>query len=159
MKRGYSWQIFTFCWPCILIKFFISIHLLHSSTCFEHYCAHHQEDNCINTHLVSSLSLGDCSDHRLREDWLASNQSSRNLCTEQSFEEYSDSKLYENPSSGSDLFHADGQTDRHTWRSLKSVSEILRMRLKTNRCMVCREMGCAYHENPAKHKWTILMHI
>jgi hypothetical protein len=30
-------------------KFFILIHLLHSSTCFEHYCAHLQEDNCINT--------------------------------------------------------------------------------------------------------------
>ena len=25
------------------------IHFLHSSTCFEHYCAHLQEDNCINT--------------------------------------------------------------------------------------------------------------
>jgi len=52
--------IFTFCWLCILIwesffstnlmnKFFISIHLLHSCTCFEHYSAHLQEDNCINT--------------------------------------------------------------------------------------------------------------
>jgi len=30
-------------------KFFILILLLHSSTCFEHYCAHLQEDNCINT--------------------------------------------------------------------------------------------------------------
>jgi len=30
-------------------KFFILIHLLHSSTCVEHYCAHLQEDNCINT--------------------------------------------------------------------------------------------------------------
>ena len=30
-------------------KFFILIHLLHSSTCFEHCCAHLQEDNCINT--------------------------------------------------------------------------------------------------------------
>ena len=43
-------------WPCVVInnsifftnlmhKFlFIFIHLLHSSTCFEHYCAHPQED-------------------------------------------------------------------------------------------------------------------
>jgi len=29
--------------------FFILVHLLHSSTCFEHYYAHHQEDNCIST--------------------------------------------------------------------------------------------------------------
>jgi len=33
----------------LIHKFFILIHLLHSSTCFEHYCAHLQEDNCINT--------------------------------------------------------------------------------------------------------------
>ena len=32
----------------LMQKFFILIHLLHSSTCFEHYCAHLQEDNCIN---------------------------------------------------------------------------------------------------------------
>ena len=55
------------------------IHLLHSCTCFEHYYAHLQEDNCIIQHLVSSLSLGDCSVHSLRED-------SRNLRTEQSHE-------------------------------------------------------------------------
>jgi len=30
-------------------KFFILIHLLHSSTCFEHCYSHLQEDNCINT--------------------------------------------------------------------------------------------------------------
>jgi len=30
-------------------NFFVLIHLLHSSTCFEHYCAHLQEDNCIST--------------------------------------------------------------------------------------------------------------
>jgi len=29
-------------------KFFILIHLLYSSTCFEHYCAYLQEDNFIN---------------------------------------------------------------------------------------------------------------
>jgi len=28
----------------LLHKFFILIHLLHSSTCIEHYCAHIQED-------------------------------------------------------------------------------------------------------------------
>ena len=33
----------------LMHKFFISIHLLHSSTCFEHYCAHLQEDSCIST--------------------------------------------------------------------------------------------------------------
>ena len=33
----------------LMRKFFILIHLLHSSTCFEHYCAHLQEDNCIST--------------------------------------------------------------------------------------------------------------
>ena len=33
----------------LMHKFFILIHLLYSSTCFEHYCAHLQEDNCIST--------------------------------------------------------------------------------------------------------------
>ena len=33
----------------LMYKFFILIHLLHSCTCFELYCAHLQEDNCINT--------------------------------------------------------------------------------------------------------------
>jgi len=33
----------------LMHKFFILIHLLHSSTCFEHYCARLQEDNCIST--------------------------------------------------------------------------------------------------------------
>jgi len=33
----------------LMHKFFILIHLLHASTCFEHYCAHLQENNCINT--------------------------------------------------------------------------------------------------------------
>jgi hypothetical protein len=33
----------------LMHKFFILIHLLHSSTCFEHYYAHLQEDNSINT--------------------------------------------------------------------------------------------------------------
>ena len=69
----------------LMHKFFILIHLLHSSTCFEYYCAHLQEDNCISTGSgivtvfrwlfstqvawgLQSLSLGDCSVHRLRED-------------------------------------------------------------------------------------------
>jgi len=68
-----------------IYKFFILIHLLHSSTCFEHYCAHLQEDYCINTVLVSSLSLGDCSVHRLQE-------SSRTLFTEQSPKESDDTR-------------------------------------------------------------------
>ena len=33
----------------LMQKFFILIHLLYSSTCFEHYYAHLQEDNCIST--------------------------------------------------------------------------------------------------------------
>jgi len=37
----------------VMHKFFILIHLLHSSTCFEHNYAHLQEDNCITS--VSSL--------------------------------------------------------------------------------------------------------
>ena len=41
----------------------------HSSTCFEHYYGHLQEDEIVLTqHLVSSLSLGDCSVRRLGED-------------------------------------------------------------------------------------------
>jgi len=43
--------------PNITVVFFfyqlhaqtILVYLLHSSTWFEHYCAHLQEDNCINT--------------------------------------------------------------------------------------------------------------
>jgi hypothetical protein len=42
----------------LMHNFFVVIHLLHSSTCFEHCCAHLQEDNYINTSVVSSLSLG-----------------------------------------------------------------------------------------------------
>jgi len=40
-------------------------------------------------HLVSSLSLDDCSDHRLRED-------SRDLCTEQSPKESDDTRCCTN---------------------------------------------------------------
>jgi len=31
----------------LMRKLFIVIHLLYSSTCFEHYCAHLQLDSCI----------------------------------------------------------------------------------------------------------------
>ena len=41
--------IMVFFFTNLMHKFFILIHLLHSSTCFEHYCAHLLEDNCINT--------------------------------------------------------------------------------------------------------------
>jgi len=51
--------IIVFFFTNLMHKSFIWIHLLYSSTCFEHYYAHLQEDNCINMHLVSSLSLGD----------------------------------------------------------------------------------------------------
>jgi len=70
-------------------KFFILIHLLYSYTCFEHYYAHLQEDNCISTVSVSSLSLGDCSVHTLRQD-------SRNLCIEQSPKESDDTRCCTN---------------------------------------------------------------
>jgi len=40
-------------------------------------------------HLISSLSVGDCSVHRLRED-------SRNLCTEQSPKEIDDTRCCTN---------------------------------------------------------------
>jgi len=33
----------------LMYKFFILIHLLYSSTCFEHCYAHLEEDNCIST--------------------------------------------------------------------------------------------------------------
>ena len=33
----------------LMQKFFILIHVSYSSTCFEHYYAHLQEDNCIST--------------------------------------------------------------------------------------------------------------
>ena len=50
-------------------KVFILIYVLYSSTCFEYYYAHLQEDNCISTASgIVTLSLGDCSDQRLRED-------------------------------------------------------------------------------------------
>jgi len=53
----------------ILIYLYI-IHLLKSSTCFEHYPAHLQDVYVATVHmqpLVSSLSAGDCPVHRLRK--------------------------------------------------------------------------------------------
>ena len=47
------------------------IHLLKSSTCFEHYPAHLQEVYVVIVYmqtLVSSLSAGDCPVHRLRKN-------------------------------------------------------------------------------------------
>jgi len=55
-------------------KLFILIHLLHSCTCFEHYCARVQEDNCIST-ASGIVPL-------FRR--LFSTHVTRNLCTEQS---------------------------------------------------------------------------
>jgi len=47
----------------------------------------------LTQHLVSSVSLGDCSVHRLREpSGLTKHESSRNLCTEQSPKESDDTK-------------------------------------------------------------------
>ena len=61
--------------PTWRTKFFILIHLLYSSTCFEHYCAHLQEDNCIGTtsgivtvfRWLFSTKVTRDSVHRLRE--------------------------------------------------------------------------------------------
>ena len=70
----------------LLHKLFLLIHLLYSSTCFEHYYAHIQDDKIVLVRLlVSSLSLGDCTVHRLQE-------SSRNLCTVQSPKESDDTR-------------------------------------------------------------------
>ena len=58
------------------------MHLLKSSTCFEHHPAHLQEVCVVIVymqHLVSSLSAGDCPVHRLRK-----NQFFLNRCTRQS---------------------------------------------------------------------------
>jgi len=55
----------------ILIYLYI-IHLLNSSTCFEHCPAHLQEVYVVIVYmqpLVSSLSAGDCPVHRLRKDF------------------------------------------------------------------------------------------
>ena len=51
----------------LMRKFLILIHLLYSSTCFEHNYAHLQKDNCISIASGIAFSLGDCSAHRLPE--------------------------------------------------------------------------------------------
>jgi hypothetical protein len=44
-----------------LTHFFLSIHLLHFSTCFEQPSAHHQENKSVSIHnLVLSLCVYDC---------------------------------------------------------------------------------------------------
>jgi len=71
----------------ILVYLYI-IHLLKSSTCFEHYPAHLQEVYVVTVYmqpLVSSLSAGDCSVHRLRKFF-------RNRCTRQSPAESDDTR-------------------------------------------------------------------
>jgi len=56
----------------LMHKIFIDLHIIHllkSSTCFEHYPAHLQEVYIVNVYmqpLVSSLSAGDCPVHPLR---------------------------------------------------------------------------------------------
>ena len=53
-----------------ILIYLYTIHLLKSSTCFEHYPAHLQEVQVVTVYmqsLVSSLSAGDCLVHRLRK--------------------------------------------------------------------------------------------
>ena len=45
----YTYAVFLYFFTNLMHKFFILIHFLHSSTCFEHYYVHLQEDNCIST--------------------------------------------------------------------------------------------------------------
>jgi len=64
------------------------IHLLKSSTCFEHYPAYPQEVYVVIVYmqpLVSSLSAGDCLMHRLRKNFI-------NRCTRQSPAESDDTR-------------------------------------------------------------------
>ena len=66
------------------------IHLLKSSTCFEHYPAYLQKVHVVIVYvqpLVSSLSAGDCLVHRLRKFFL-------NRCTRQSHAESTDTRGY-----------------------------------------------------------------
>jgi len=69
-------------------KFFIVIHLLYSSTCFEHDCAHLHEDSCIST-ASDIVTLF----RRLFSTQVTRGlQSSRNLCPEQSPKETDDTR-------------------------------------------------------------------
>ena len=47
---------------------YFTIRPLQSSTCFEHYIAHHQEVNCIDAASGIVLSVSDRPVHRLREN-------------------------------------------------------------------------------------------
>ena len=51
-KRGQTIRLFIF--TNLMHKFFIFIHLLHSSTCFEHYCAHLQDESPLVTCVLNS---------------------------------------------------------------------------------------------------------
>jgi hypothetical protein len=56
----------------IIFIYLYVIHLLKSSTCFEHYPAHLQEVYVVIVYmqpLVLSLSAGDCLVHRLRKNF------------------------------------------------------------------------------------------
>ena len=55
-NKRYFFKVFLTVFPNMIVfftnlmhRFLILIHLLDSFTCFEHYCAHLQEDNCIST--------------------------------------------------------------------------------------------------------------
>ena len=80
-RQYHLWYSFFF--TNLMHKYFILIHLLHSSTCFEHYCAHLQEDNCINTASGIVTLFG----------WLFSTKVMRGLrCTEQSPKDSDDTR-------------------------------------------------------------------
>ena len=72
-----------------IIVYLHIIHLLKSSTCFEHYPAYLQEVYVVIVYiqpLVSSLSAGDCLVHRLRKNFFL------NRCTRQSPAESDDTR-------------------------------------------------------------------
>jgi hypothetical protein len=75
-----------------ILIYLYKIHLLKSSTCFEHYPAHLQEVDVVIVYmqpLVSSLSAGDCPVHRLRKRMLF-----LNWCTGQSPAEIDNTRVY-----------------------------------------------------------------
>ena len=79
-------------------KFFILIHLLYSSTCFEHYCAHLHEDIYISTASgVVTLFKWLFRSQVIRLQQVTRGlESSRNLCTEQSPKEGDDTRCCTN---------------------------------------------------------------
>ena len=67
--EGRKWRSSSIFITNLMHKFFIVIHLLCSSTCLRHYYALSSGGQIVLVqHLVSSLSLGDRSVHRLREE-------------------------------------------------------------------------------------------